>query len=178
MRWDPNRENEAFFHQSAWLYCAYYYIQIIVHRPFIPSVGKSSPLSFPSLAICTNAARSCSHIVDLHMRRSKTPSQFQVRLIFFFSVPENLISCWKLDSQIAVFTSGIVLLLNIWSGKRNGLSTDPTKEMAEVHKCMQILKMNENRCVVFKYFHPSYSFKPLFRSHASGRLWYICVVSK
>ncbi|KAF8226986.1 hypothetical protein L208DRAFT_1406132 [Tricholoma matsutake] len=131
LRWDPNREDLKFFDQSAWLYSTYYYIQILVHRPFIPFVGKPSPLAFPSLAICTNAARSCSHIVDFHARRSTTSLQF----------------------QIPVFTSGIVLLLNIWSGKRNGLSTDPVKEMAEVHKCMAILKLNETR------------------SNSAGRLW-------
>src|SRR5215471_16130262 len=69
VRWDPNRENPAFFDQSAMLYATYYYIQILIHRPFIPSPRKPSPLSFPSLAICTNAARSCSHVLDVHHSR-------------------------------------------------------------------------------------------------------------
>ena len=49
-------------------------------------------------------------------------------------------------AQMALFTAGIVLLLNIWGGKRSGLSTDPAKEMADVHKCMNALKDAENRC--------------------------------
>lgn len=49
---------------------------------------------------------------------------------------------------MAVFTAGIVLLLNIWGGKRSGLSTDPNKEMADVHKCMQVLQACESRCVL------------------------------
>ncbi|KIK66923.1 hypothetical protein GYMLUDRAFT_239127 [Collybiopsis luxurians FD-317 M1] len=118
LRWDPNRENELFFNQSVHLYTHYYLVQILVHRPFISSPKKPSPLSFPSLAICTNAARSASHVMD-----------------------------------ITAFTAGIVLLLNIWGGKRSGLSTDPNKEMADVHKCMQVLKASEKRW------------------HSAGRIW-------
>ncbi|KAI4293582.1 hypothetical protein K525DRAFT_281477, partial [Schizophyllum commune Loenen D] len=44
--------------------------KILVHRPFIPSPRKPSPLSFPSLALCANAARSLIHIVDIHLRRT------------------------------------------------------------------------------------------------------------
>ena len=71
MRWDPNRENILFLNQSAFLYSQYYQLQIAVHRPFIPSPRKPSPLSFPSLAICTNAARSCTHVLDVPYQRSK-----------------------------------------------------------------------------------------------------------
>lgn len=73
LRWDPNREDDDFFNQSALLYVAYYHVQILVHRPFIPSPSKPSSTSFPSLAICTNAARSCSHIVDFQRKRNQMP---------------------------------------------------------------------------------------------------------
>ncbi|KAL1744459.1 fungal-specific transcription factor domain-containing protein [Schizophyllum fasciatum] len=106
LRWDPNREDEVFFNQSVQLYATYYHVQILVHRPFIPSPRKPSPLSFPSLAICANAARSLIHIVDIHLRRTGA------------SHPSMTSS---------IFTAGIVLLLNIWGGKRSGLSTDPNK---------------------------------------------------
>ena len=56
-----------------------------------------------------------------------------------------------------VFTSGVVLLLSIWGGKRSGLSMDPSKEMVDVHKCMKVLKASEDRW------------------HSAGRLW--CAVS-
>jgi hypothetical protein len=46
---------------------------------------------------------------------------------------------------MAVFTAGIVLLLNIWGGKRSGITTDPSKEMADVYKCMQVLRAAESR---------------------------------
>ncbi|KAF8150167.1 fungal-specific transcription factor domain-containing protein [Crassisporium funariophilum] len=141
LRWDPNREDDTFFNQSVALYASYYHIQILIHRPFIPSPSKPSPLSFPSLAICTNAARSCSHIVDIHRRRKLVPLAPQVQV------------CFELNFAMPVFTAGIVLLLSIWGGKRSGLSTDPNKEMADVHKCMQVLRMSEQRW------------------HSAGRLW-------
>ncbi|KAI0058759.1 hypothetical protein BV25DRAFT_1788378, partial [Artomyces pyxidatus] len=133
LRWDPTREDHTFFLQSASLYSTFYHIQILVHRPFIPSPRKPSPLSFPSLAICTNAARSCSHIVDQQRRRLPgRPSP---------------------HFQLPAFTAGIVLLLSIWGVKRSGVTIDPMKEMADVHKCMAALKEAEGRW------------------HAAGRLW-------
>ncbi|KAM5539214.1 hypothetical protein V8D89_007087 [Ganoderma adspersum] len=132
LRWDPTRENLLFLNQSANLHANYYQLQIAVHRPFIPSPRKPSPLSFPSLAICTNAARSCIHVLDVQYNRAGVP---------LFS------------NQMALFTAGIVLLLNIWGGKRSGLSTDPAKEMADVHKCMKMLRTLEPRW------------------HTAGRLW-------
>ncbi|KIM80404.1 hypothetical protein PILCRDRAFT_789690 [Piloderma croceum F 1598] len=132
LRWDPSREDIQFFNQSAYLHASYYHLQILIHRPFIPSPRKPSPLSFPSLAICTNAARSCSHVVDIQRRRTGVP------------LPHL---------QTAVFTAGIVLLLNIWGGKRSGIPTDPCKEMEDVHKCMQVLKTGEKRW------------------HSNGRIW-------
>jgi len=56
-----------------------------------------------------------------------------------------------------IFTSGIVLLLSIWGGRRSGLFLDPHREMDDVHKCMKALKTSERRL------------------HTAGRLW--CAVS-
>lgn len=41
--------------------------QILVHRDFL-SPARAKLHSFPSLAICSNAARSCSHVLD-HLRK-------------------------------------------------------------------------------------------------------------
>ncbi|KAF8839740.1 hypothetical protein BDN67DRAFT_904930 [Paxillus ammoniavirescens] len=128
LRWDPTGDaNSPFFMQSSLLYSSYYLVQISIHRPFIFSPRKPSPLSFPSLAICTNAARSCSHVIDVYNQRARLAVPFL---------------------QMPAFTAGIVLLLNIWGGKRSGLSTDTSKEMADVHKCMAILKRYEKRCLI------------------------------
>lgn len=69
VRWDPNRENEAFFHQTAMLHSAYYHLQISVHRSFIPKPSQPSSTSLPSLTICTNAARACIHVLEAQNRR-------------------------------------------------------------------------------------------------------------
>lgn len=140
-------ENSIFLNQSALLYSLYYTIQITVHRPFIPSPRRPSPLSFPSLAICTNAARSCIHVLDEEWKKTGMTSHLHMvrRLPTLIPVPA---SADGLRNQAALFSSGIVLLLNIWDGKRSGLSTDPTKEMQEVHKAMNLLKQVEARLVV------------------------------
>ncbi|KAJ6475995.1 fungal-specific transcription factor domain-containing protein [Mycena vitilis] len=125
LSWDPNRRDEAFFDQSALLYCNYYQVQISIHRPFIPAISGGAPTALPSLAICTNAARSCSHIADIsRIRRDGVP------------VPVLISS---------VFTSGVILLLNVWSGKRTGLPPHLNSAITEVHKCMKAIRVCEKR---------------------------------
>ena len=125
--------------QSAMLYSGYYMLQINVHRPFIPSPRKPSRLSFPSLAICTNAARSCIHVLEVHRQTTKGKIVYQSQV----SLPTTLVPLTPTSVQAALFGAGIVLLLNIWGGKLSGSSTNPTKEMAEVHKAMDMLKALE-----------------------------------
>ena len=66
VRWNPQQENYIYRNQSALLYASYYTVQITVHRSFVPLPRRPSPISFPSLAICTNAARSCIRILEKH----------------------------------------------------------------------------------------------------------------
>lgn len=47
--------------------------------------------------------------------------------------------------QMPVFTSAVVLLLNIWGGKKAGLTTDAAKEMKDVFRCMDMLRVCERR---------------------------------
>ncbi|KAF8179593.1 hypothetical protein K438DRAFT_2021624 [Mycena galopus ATCC 62051] len=125
LRWNPTRKDQVFFDQSVALHCAYYHLQILIHRPFIPMLRKSAPTALPSLAICTSAARACANIVDVQRQRNG-------------NVPGVI-------NLPAVFTSAIVLLLNVWSGKRTGLVPDPSREMANVHKCMEVVRLCEDR---------------------------------
>ncbi|KAA1476288.1 hypothetical protein DENSPDRAFT_843202 [Dentipellis sp. KUC8613] len=125
LRWDPRREDDVFLAQSGSLYSCYYYVQIQVHRPFIPSVRKPSSLSFPSLAICTNAARSCAHLVDVVRKRIRS------------AISPNF--------QVTAFLSGIVLLVSLWGAKRSGLTLDPDREMQDVYKCIQLMNDSEPR---------------------------------
>lgn len=125
VRWNPHQENPLWLNQSGFVYSAYYNTQINVHRLFIPSSRKPSSLSFPSLAICTNAARSCIHVADVQYRAAGISTYF---------------------NMAALFSSAIVLLLNIWGGKRAGVkSINPMKEMQEVHKAMDLLRALETR---------------------------------
>ena len=72
VRWDPNRQDKVFMNQSSTLYAHYYIMQIYIHRPFIQP-RKSSRLPFPSLTICTNAARSATHVMETQFQKTKTP---------------------------------------------------------------------------------------------------------
>ncbi|KAK0207606.1 fungal-specific transcription factor domain-containing protein [Armillaria fumosa] len=132
LRWDPHKLNQYHFDQSALLYSTYYWVQMQVHRKFIPSPNTSKDpeklnSGFPSLSICANAARSCSHIVDTHAK---------TRIL---ALPNIL---------VAVFHSALLLLLNLWGGKRLGLSTNPSRALEDVFKCMNVMRKYEDRYLV------------------------------
>ena len=74
VKWENQNDASIFFSQSAILYSAYYWVQIQIHRKFIPRPGHtSSMLSFPSLTICTNAARSCIRIGETYHKKQGSP---------------------------------------------------------------------------------------------------------
>ncbi|KAF8580276.1 hypothetical protein K439DRAFT_1393877 [Ramaria rubella] len=139
LRWNPTlTTDDLTFTQSALLHSTYNYVQIIVHRPYItPSRSRarespSSPLAklaFPSLAICTNAARSCSHILDACLRR-------------------NELMLWP-QLNYCAFTSAIVLLFNVWGMNTHGpggrVRVDCVKQMQDVHICMRYIKRSRAR---------------------------------
>ncbi|KAK0203119.1 fungal-specific transcription factor domain-containing protein [Desarmillaria ectypa] len=129
LRWDPQNMSDIFLCQAAPLYASYYWIQMLVHRPFMPRIrgpgkGKSNG-NFPSLAICTNAARSCCHMVEVFCKKGGITG-----------LPNILTTTYQ---------SAVVLLLHVWSGKRLGLSTNPVRDMEDVHKCMAVLSTYEAR---------------------------------
>ncbi|KAK6971704.1 fungal-specific transcription factor domain-containing protein [Favolaschia claudopus] len=125
LRWDPAQENQLFFDQSVALHVAYYYTQMLIHRPFIPMLRQSGSTTLPSLAICTNAARSCANIVDIQRQRNETSP--------------------AIINLGVVFTSAIILLLNMWSMRRKGEPHDITSELKHVQKCMHLVKLCEER---------------------------------
>jgi len=92
-----------------------------VHRPFLK---KKSELSLVSLAVCTNAARSCSNLLEVALTRG-----LPVQPIIL----------------MAAFTSGLIIVLNIWGGQKSGLLKNATKEMANVQICLNVLKLGEKR---------------------------------
>ncbi|KAJ7653333.1 fungal-specific transcription factor domain-containing protein [Mycena polygramma] len=125
LRWDPDRENALHSTQSALLYTAYYNVQILVHRPFIATpFNPSPPGSLPSLAICTNAARSCVRIIDNRLRSG-------------ISVNHNMLP--------AVFMAGIVLILSAWINKKSDSTYDSSQELDHVYSCLRIMTEAEKR---------------------------------
>jgi hypothetical protein len=50
--------------------------------------------------------------------------------------------------QLAAYTCGIVLLLNIWGAERYGIVVDREEEMESVTQCMNLLGECEEQYVV------------------------------
>ncbi|KAJ8508386.1 hypothetical protein ONZ45_g9335 [Pleurotus djamor] len=123
LRWNRHAppSDPRLFPLSAHIFCTYYYVQIIIHRPFIAGAMKSSALSFPSLAICVNAARACTNLLHVFVHRDFIPP--------------------SPTCHMAAFTSGIVLLLNIWGAKKSQASFNVSKELAEIQKIFDILEV-------------------------------------
>ncbi|KAI0260429.1 fungal-specific transcription factor domain-containing protein [Gloeopeniophorella convolvens] len=123
--WDLKSSDELFAWQAAVLHITYRYIQIVVHRTFIPSSRKPSSLSFPSLTICTTAARACSHAIDeLYTHHPGRTGPF---------------------AQLPAVFSGMVLLLCLWSAKRSSVSPELLQEVQDVQKCIRFLDASSNR---------------------------------
>ncbi|KAI0309621.1 fungal-specific transcription factor domain-containing protein [Amylostereum chailletii] len=125
LRWDPTREDEMLFMQTGYLHAGYHMVLIAIHRPFIPSFGKGSALSFPSLAISVHAARACAHILET--QRLRHPGMISSHLL------------------LPAFNSGITLLLGIWGARRMGLTLDAANEIENVHTCIRFISTGENR---------------------------------
>ncbi|CAA7269968.1 unnamed protein product [Cyclocybe aegerita] len=126
LRWDSDDvKSDEFFNQSMALHAMWHYTQILIHRPFIPSPNKPSTLAFPSLAICTNSARSCIHLAYTQLERNKTGPPPPV--------------------QMAAFASAVVLLIGIWGAQASGLPPNKNPDMNRVQKVLEILKAAEER---------------------------------
>ncbi|KAJ7122252.1 fungal-specific transcription factor domain-containing protein [Mycena epipterygia] len=125
LSWDPVRADSVFFDQSVALHCEYYHMQIMVHRSFIPTTRNAAPTGLPSMTVCTNAARACANMVDVQRRRKGNEPMS-------FNMPE-------------VFHSALVLLLNVWSDRRTGLTPNPSRDLENVHKCMKVLRLCQDR---------------------------------
>ncbi|KAF5339474.1 hypothetical protein D9758_015322 [Tetrapyrgos nigripes] len=124
LKWDPNREDTVFFHQSVSLYVSYYWIQILVHKPFIPRLGATSEITFPSMAICANAARSACHVMEVQQRHGSLP---------------------LVNVVLTLYNAAIVLLLNAWRGKHLRTTPGTNNELVDVYKCIGMLRSYEGR---------------------------------
>ena len=52
--------------------------------------------------------------------------------------------------QNSAFTSGLIIVLNVWGGRKSGLLQNVAKEMANVQICLNVLKEGEKRRVLLK----------------------------
>jgi hypothetical protein len=50
-------------------------------------------------------------------------------------------------SQATAMTTGVMLLMSIWSGQRSGIAFDASRAIADVRTCMDVLKRVEPRSV-------------------------------
>ncbi|KAF9018135.1 hypothetical protein BDZ89DRAFT_357526 [Hymenopellis radicata] len=120
LRWEPSLDPNPYFGESAMLYMSYYMLQMLIHRPFI---HKTTPQSLPSLAICTNAARSLSRLLECWMQR-KLMSSFVINM--------------------AAFVAGIILIMNM----RKRRVTNPAyrgQDLEDLYRCLRVLQSVESR---------------------------------
>ena len=115
VKWDPTRTDPVFVLQSGCMYAQYYEVcdagqslacmlnkyhtqlQIMIHRCFIPTPQKPSQTTFPSLAICTNAARSCVQIISSCRRRLPQWRGFIFQVHFTYN---HCIIAYQLTSKL------------------------------------------------------------------------------
>ncbi|KAG6333681.1 hypothetical protein ID866_5411 [Astraeus odoratus] len=76
LHWSPCMEDPLFANQAATLYITYYLVQIIIYRPFLPpslrsgsNITPHAKMPIPCIAICVNAARCCSRILQTQVSR-------------------------------------------------------------------------------------------------------------
>ena len=60
--------------QAATLNAYYHYTQVAVHRTFVESPRRGSPLSSPSDIICMNGARSAIQVLETLYIRTGSPN--------------------------------------------------------------------------------------------------------
>ncbi|KAL0062252.1 Gypsy retrotransposon integrase-like protein 1 [Marasmius tenuissimus] len=153
LKWNPNRvhypgynpkKSNPFFEQSTILYVNYW-AQIIVHKPFLTTTPSPVPSSaatkgqapgwrFPSIAICTNAARSAVRLVEIAQRRDSELQQgrdCRFPLSFIMS---------------AVISSATTLFVNVWRarGTTNQSTSNTFQDLGDVYRCFEILRRWEH----------------------------------
>jgi len=92
----------------------------------IPFAGKPTSTSFPSLAICVNAARSCSRLIAVQVKTS-------------------IIALPAMQVGLVAFWSALILLLHLWEGKKHGVPVDREREIENIQHCMTMIKLCEER---------------------------------
>ena len=128
LRWDPTRADRQLFEQSAVLYVYYYYCQILVHRPFIPTLKHAESVGLPALAICSNASRSICNIVDTVLRRGRQAGLLPGRIL-------------TVHFMLPTWIASVVLLISIYTGRQQ--SAERERALGDIRKCLAAMKEME-----------------------------------
>jgi len=118
--WDTHSRFFQLFEQSALIYGNYYHVQILIHRSFIPTPQQASS-SLDGYPIASHLHQPCAN-----PRRTTEEGSRLLPCVVIFLRPSFVLT----RPQLPAFTAPIVLLLNIWGGKRSGVTTDPVKQMS------------------------------------------------
>ncbi|PIL25446.1 transcription factor [Ganoderma sinense ZZ0214-1] len=119
LRWNPEEENVMFLTQAGTLSASYYYTQFAVHRSFMAAGRRDAPMSFPSVIICTNGARTSIQILETLYKRTGTPNHRNMGILL---------------------VSGVVLMTNIFALKRSGRAVNAGKDLILVRKAIEMLR--------------------------------------
>ncbi|PIL25443.1 transcription factor [Ganoderma sinense ZZ0214-1] len=119
LRWNPEEENEVFLTQAATLAAWHRGHQIAVHRSFMSSSRRESPISPPSTIICTNAARATIHIADVLCKRRGSLTHRNTGMVFM---------------------AAIVLMTNLLGLKRAGRAVHMEKDVTLVRRTAEMLR--------------------------------------
>ncbi|KIK55563.1 hypothetical protein GYMLUDRAFT_230895 [Collybiopsis luxurians FD-317 M1] len=122
LRWDPHNSNTTFFQQSMVVQSFYYWFHFIIYQPFIRT-GPVSSLSYSSLAICANAARSFLDLLEVYHRRPNY-------VVLPHTIPP-------------AFRSSIILLVNIWKSAWMNAAFDPERDISRINKCLEVMSIYE-----------------------------------
>jgi hypothetical protein len=126
LRYNPNESNIDVLMQSSKVYVQYYHTQTLIHRPFIQSDKmESNELTFKSLAIVSNAARSAIHIIYNLQQR-------------------GLVVNSSSEALSRTFAFGCMLLFISWSAHVKHLQVSKSI-MGDVYKCLDIFQAMRTR---------------------------------
>lgn len=147
LKWSTSMTDETFSTQSATLYTSYYYLQLLLYRPFLkppsssvastsqPSQASSNAqradISANAQAICINAARRCAHIIQRQM-----------------SVANGL--CDAANLILISHTSGAFLLRCVWQLKlqhQEARRAGAHAEQVALEKIIQELQQDIDVCI-------------------------------
>ncbi|THU97630.1 hypothetical protein K435DRAFT_753804 [Dendrothele bispora CBS 962.96] len=130
LHWDPRKPKSVFQDQSATLFMLYVWVQMQIHRIFVSrntaTSRSSSSLSLSSLARSASVARACCQFMTVHRARAPLP------------LPHV---------QLAVFQSGVILMIHAWAAKRFNIATNYEDDIRDVERCSEVLKVFEQRLV-------------------------------